>query len=368
MRRMRTRAIELLALVFSICYAGPCSAGDSINAPLRIVEFGARQGGFASDRTLDNGRILPAGDFNVKAKVLLPLVDQPIAFERRSLQLSGGSGLVTLSVPSSAKRPATSGPPGIYDSSPNLLDADELWLTYQQVPGLKQCGLSIDIKANGIGYDKSWRIAQATATPLNLFSYARETRSAELALDGVRVFPRDIAYLIKSRTGASYDPNWRFVKEKHRHVYMRLLRVDLRDIESLELEMNSSVDRVNFRISRADGGKPTDVLDWDVVPKDIVIHGQKRWVHLDLARAIRQQMPGALEGKDPLALVEMIAYEQDGNVSSAVEEAPVRSLRVTYATPVATTVGNVELPSQIVRVAPDKMRLKMSLMGLRDSP
>lgn len=363
--------VGIYTLIF--CFAGLCAAAIADDLPRRILEADAIPGSFPLVQVLGNGRTLFSGDFGIKAKLQLPLDDQHYVLERQPLELlgTGASGSIGLSAPPLSAKFHISDQPQLLESdnlTSNILDADELWLTYRVTSGSNQCGLSVDIETEGIPYKSVGQTTLPSVTPLKIFSRSRQLHSDKIALDGVKILPRDIAYLIKSRSGMNPDPDWRIIKETNRHVFMRLLRVDLHDIDSIELAMDKTVERVNFRISRRDTGKPTEMLDWDAIPKDIVMHDEKRWVRLDLAKAIRLQMPGALEETTPLTLVEIIAFVQKDAESNTAAEAPIRVLRANYSEPVSGMgVGDIELPAQIERAGPDKWRWRLSMAALNDT-
>ena len=365
------RMVGIYTLIF--CFAGLCAAAIADDLPRRFLEADAIPGSFPLVQVLGNGRTLFSGDFGIKAKLQLPLDDQHYVLERQPIELlgTGASGSIGLSAPPLSTKFHISDQPQLLESNnltSNILDADELWLTYRATSGSNQCELSFDIETKGIPYKKAGQTTLPSAIPLKLFSRSRQLHSDEIALDGVKILPRDIAYLIKSRSGMNPDPDWRIIKETNRHVFMRLLRLDLHDIDSIELAMDKTVERVNFRISRKSTGKPTDMLDWDAIPKDIVMHDEKRWVRLDLAKAIRLQMPGALEEGTPLTLVEIIAFVQKDAESNTVAEAPTRVLRANYSEPVSGMgVGDIELPAQIERAGPDKWRWRLSMAALNDT-
>lgn len=368
------RAFLLWSCIFLCCLAGPALAEGIKNTPQLSVETESGEGGFSPVKhTLADGRRLLPGNFGIRARVRLPFGDQRYVVERMPLELGDirQDGIVALSAPSSAAKPRAllqARSSGNHGSKPNLLDADELWLTYRAAPGSPQCGLSVDIEAQGVPYNNSGKAASPAVVPLKLFSRSPQIRSVDVDLSGVRVLPRDVSYLIKRQTGMSNDHDWRVVEESNRRVVMRLLRVDLRDIDSIELEMDKAVEQVNFRLSRRDTGKPTDILVWDAIPKEVVEFGDKRRVRLDFARALKQQLPGALAAGTPLTLVEVVAYVPKGNASNVADEVPIRQLRANYIAPVpGDEDGDIDLPAQLERVGPDVWRWRLSLAALHDT-
>jgi hypothetical protein len=368
------RMVGIYTLIFS--FAGLCAAAIADDLPRRILEADSIPGSFPLVQELGNGTTLFSGDFGIKAKLQLPLDDQHYVLERQPIELLGAAanGSIGLSAPPHSAKFHISDQPQLLESNnltSNILDADELRLTYRATSGSNQCGLSVDIETEGIPYKKMGQTTLPSTIPLKLFSRSPQVgqlRSEEIALDDVKILPRDIFYLIKSRSGINPDPNWRIIKESNKHVFMRLLRVDLHDIDSIELAMDETVERVNFRISRNGIGKPTDMLDWDAIPKDIVMHGGKRWVRFNLARAIRLKIPGALEESTSLTLVEIIAFVKKDAEFNNVAEAPIRVLRANYSEPLSDMgVGDIELPAQIERAGPDKWRWRISMAALNDT-
>ena len=370
------RTFLLLSCIFLYCIAGPALAESSKNLSKIIVETENREGEFPlGSRTLADSGELPSGSYHIRANVHLPLYDQNYVFKRQSITLlgTGANNYINLSPQPSAQPnisdqspfPDQSSFPDRSDLSSNIINADELWLTYRATSGSNQCGLTVEIEAEGMPYKIGDQTTLPPAIPLKLSSRSRQLRSDEIALDGVQILPRDISYLIKRQFVVKPDSNWRIVKESNRHVVMRLVRVDLHNIDSIELAMNDRTQQVNFRLSRLSTGKPTDVLTWDAIPKDVFMRGGNRWVRLDLVNAIRQQMPEALDASTPLTLVEIIAYVQNDAESNTVDEAPVRVLRANYSESVSGMgVGDIELPAQIERAGPDKWRWRISMAAL----
>ena len=371
MKNGMTRTFLLWSCIFSYFIVGPALAGSIKNSPKIIVETEYSKGELPLiSRTLADGSELLSGNFHIRANVQLPLNDQKYVFKRQPIELlsTDANDSIALSAPRLSAQSNISDQsqlPDRNDLSSNILNADELWLTYRATSGSNQCGLSVDIETEGIPYKRVGQTTLPSAIPLKLFSRSRHLRSDETVLDGVKILPRDISYLIKRHSGMNPDSDWRLVEEKNRHVVMRLLRVDLRDISSIELAMNDTNRQVNFRLSRMNTGKPTDILTWDAIPKDVFMRGGNRWVRLDLANAIRQQMPEALDASTPLTLVEIIAFVQKDAVSNTVAEAPIRVLRANYSEPVSGMgVDDIELPVQIERAGPDKWRWRISMVAL----
>lgn len=371
---MIVRPVLLLIYTLIFCSTVPCSVANATDMPKFFVETDSVKDGISLvAQPLDVGRSLMSGDFGIRASVQLPLSDQRYVVERMPLELGDirKDGIVALSAPSVSPKPRAllqAGSLGNHGSKPNLLDADELWLTYRAAPGSLQCGLSVDIEAQGVPYNNSGKATPPAVVPLKVFSRSQQIRSVDVDLRGVKVLPRDVSYLIKRQTGMSNDHDWRVVEESNRRVVMRLLRVDLRDINSIELEMDKAVEQVNFRLSRRDTGKPTDILVWDAIPKEVVEFGDKRRVRLDFGRALKQQLPGALAAGTPLTLVEVVAYVPKGTVASAADEVPIRQLRANYIAPVSGGEdGDIELPAQLERVGPEVWRWRLSLAALHDT-
>lgn len=362
-------AVVLWLSALIICFAGVCSTAGANDVPRRIVEANASQGKLPLEQILGEGRALPPGEFGLKAKVQIPLVDQRLVVNRVPLEVDAtrGARLVVLSAPHSSSKPLTPAQPQPlinHDSKLNLLDADELWLTYTPVLGANQCGFVIDFETNGLPYDGMGQTTTTSAVPMKFFSNSRQIRSADIALNGVKVLPRDVSYLIKRQAGMSEDHDWRMLEENNNRVFMRLLRVDMRDIDSIELEMSSAVKQVNFRFSRNSTGKPTDLLAWDAIPKEESVRAGKRWVRLDLASAIKQQMPEVLDKSTPLTLVEMIAFVPLGTTFRTTDDAPVTRLGSNYVVP-AKNMSGVRLPAIIERVGSNTLRWRISLAALQ---
>lgn len=364
------RTFLLWSCIFLYCITVSALADSIKNLPKIIVETENSKGVFPlSSRTLANSGELLSGTYHIRANVQLPLNDLNYVLKRQPIKLFGTSAnnYINLS-------PQPSAQPNISDQSPlpdrsdlssNIINADELWLIYRATSGSNQCGLTVEMDTEGMPYKKGDQTTLPTAVPLKLSSRSRQFRSDEVTLDGVKILPRDISYLIKRHFAVKPDSDWRIVKESNRHVVMRLVSVDLHNIDSIELAMNDRTQQVNFRLSRLNTGKPTDILAWDAIPKYEFIRGGNRWVRLDLVNAIRQQMPEALDASTPLTLVEIIAYVQKDAESNTVDEAPVRVLRANYSEPVSGMgFGDIELPAQIESAGPGKWRWRISMATL----
>lgn len=361
---MSARTLLLWSCIFIFCIADSAIAASIKNTPLIRVETETREGELPLVfKTLTEGSKLLQGDFNIKAMVQLPFEDQRYVDERLPLELGvvRESGGIILSMPPSTEYSRVLGAKliaGNHVSKPNLLDEDELWLTYRPTSGSRQCELSVDIAALGLPYSSA-----EPATPLTLKLF---NRSVDVALNGDRVLPRDVHYLIKRSTGMGNDPAWRVVDEGNRQVFMHLLRVDLHNIDSIDLEMSRAVKYVNFRLSRKGGGKPTDVLLWEAIPKYSEVSRGKQLVHLNLAKALRQQMPGVLEASSPIELVEAIAFVPKDAEPIPAGEAPINYLKANYAEPVPEgESGAINLPTQIERVSPNTWRWRVNLGALQ---
>lgn len=361
----------ILVCIYSYCIVGQAFAESIKNPPKIVVDTEYNEGGLPFiSRTISEGRELLPGNFHIRANVQLPLNDEIYILKSQPIKLLSGSanGLTTLSTPKFDTQSNILNQTQFLDRkdfSSNILKTDELWLTYRVPRGSNQCSLSVDIEVEGVPHNKESQITQPSAKKLKLFSRNQQLKRIEIPLDGVKVLPRDISYLIKSRSGVSPDNNWRLIEEKNRHVFMRLLRVDLHHIHSIELAINDTIQQVNFRLSRLNTGQPTDILTWETIPKDMFVRGGVPWVRLDLAKVISQQRSGALDANAALTLVEIIAFVQKDAESNTVPEAPIRALRVNYSEPVSGVGGDhIELHTQIERAGPDKWLWRSSMAAM----
>ena len=371
---MMSRAIILMMFVF-LCFIARLTfaEGDIFSPPINVeTESGLVVVPLAKLTMAYSRGLLPA-NVSIRAKVQLPFDEQEIVSGRQPLMLGSmtSDGAAVFALSRSAANLHTLGklkPPETADVTHGLLDADELWLTYRPSPKSSQCGLSVDIEARGIPANKSGQTKLPSAIPLKLSSRYEQIRTVNVRLDDGRVLPRNAAYILKRQAGMSRDPNWHVVEESDRNIIRRLLRLDLRDIDSIELEMREAIQQVNFRLSHSGNGKTTNVLTWNSIPKKVKMHGGKRWVRLDLARAIRQQIPEALKAGAPLDLVEMIAFVPKGAESHLVGDVPISNMKARYAAPLsAGGIDDIKLPAQIDKTGPNKFRMRIDLASLWDT-
>lgn len=371
---MMTRAIILMMIVSLCCIARLTFADGNIYSPPINIET---ESGIVvvplAKLTMAYSRGLLPANVSLRAKVRLPFDKQEIVSSRQPLMLGSMSngGATVFTLPQSSANFNTFGNlklPEPFNLTHNLLDADELWLTYRSTSKSAQCRLAVDIEASGIPFNKSGQTKLSPAIPLKLSSRYEQTHSVNIRFDDSRILPRQAAYLLKRQVGMSKDPNWHVVEESNRSVLMRLLRLDLRDIDSIELEMRETTQQVNFRLSRLGNGKPTDVLTWNSIPKKVMMHDGKRWVRLYLAHAIKQQIPEALKTGAPLDLVELIAFVPKGAESRAIVDIPINNLKANYASPLsAGGLEDIKLPAQIEKTGSNKFLMRIDLATLYDA-
>lgn len=289
----------------------------------------------------------------------LPIVSQPPVLKRMPLSLGDTHGsVVKLTAPDRYVEPYTVRQP---DTGLNFLGMDELWVTYRAASGSRNCILSGNIRALG----SPLSAGQSELLPdvsLNVSSGGKKIYGDPIILDG-KVLPRDVNYLIRREIGMYDNTGWRMVDKGKLVVFMHLMRVDIHKISSIEFEMDSAVERVNFRLSREASGKPTDILEWQDIPKDIVEYGAKRRVRLDFASVIQQNLPGTLQGSLPLNLVEMIVFIDKDAIANGV--APINRLDSYYDTPgSAVQSSSIRALSYSERIGSNLWRWRMSLSSL----
>lgn len=354
--------LSSFALTVLSCFV-PASKADEPAQPPRIVVEATMATGDAIalpiTEELRPGRSLPSGTLGLRARVNLSWADQDVLAERTGL-------LVQKTDPTSISLKPTSDNPGSPTySTGDLLGYDQLWVDYDTDLTQRQCVPTATLRASGV--DRLEK--NKPALTLDLRTAQAGMRSQQVNLSGGRILPRNNLYLIRRQTGVGSDPDWRVVQDQQNLVYMRLLRLDLRNVEMLELEMSPNVQHINFRLSQDSRGRPTDVLTWDDLPKEIRDTGHSKVVRLYMGEVLQQRFAETLQNDKPLSLVEVIAFVAADKMMAHVDEsltAPVTAARVFRREKKgATHAKTVFLPSETERTGPGNWRWKVNLAPLQ---
>lgn len=320
--------------------------------PLRSIDVVGVGGGETYSQPLNENQPLPEGDFSLKAQVQLPLSE--ISYPVEQTKLSGTPKFT-------ANEPL-----------PNLLESDEIWVDYQAIQQGMSCPISLQIDARAVPFEYFGPESSVQPFSLRLHGESHLLRSIDIPLGKAKILPRDSAYLVKRYT-AQADPDWRVVDDASRRVFMRLVQANLRDTENLELVLSKEVLFVNLRLSKVASGKPTDILVWDEIPKQIIDEGDKRLVRMNLKQILRQKMPEVLSSKNPLSLVELIVFtpkpkflDSPNNTASSPPPTLIDLLRINYSADPwsGEDATGVELPVRHERLLGNRWRAHFDLSNL----
>lgn len=354
--------LSSFVLTILSCFVPAAKADETAQPPRIVVEATMATGDAIAlpiTEELRPGRSLPSGTLGLRARVNLSWADQDVLAEQTGLQVQK-SGPTSVSFSPTSDNPEPQNQP-----KDDLLGYDQLWVDYDTDLTQRQCVPAASLRASGV--DRLEK--NKSALTLDLRTAQAGMRSEQVNLSGGRILPRDNLYLIRRQTGVGGDPDWRVVQDQQNLVYMRLLRLDLHSVEMLELEMSPDVQQVNFRLSQDSRGRPTDVLTWDDLPKEIRDTGHSKVVRLYLGEVLQQRFAETLQNDKPLSLVEVIAFVAADKTMAHVDEiitAPVTAARVFRREKKdAAHAKTVFLPSETERTGPGKWRWKVNLAPLQ---
>lgn len=247
----------------------------------------------------------------------------------------------------------------------NLLDIDELIINYRPVSGDGDCVISGDLNVLGLPL-KGDKVLQQSSVNFNISSGGYKNYGGKVLLNGP-VKPRSIDYLIRRHIGLHANSDWNFVNEGELSVFMRLFRINLRNVSVVEFEMDSAVERVNLKLSRSLTGKPTDIVEWHEIPKLIVDRGATRLVRLDFTTLIRNKFQDAYYQDSPLNLVEIITFIEKKSVDKG--GAPIKWIQSYHNnSDNKYPISEVRVLSYTERVSADLLRWRFSMSSLRQLP
>ena len=206
-------------------------------------------------------------------------------------------------------------------STLNLLNFDELWISYHSVENSQACDYSGRLQTLALDVDSEKGNAKQERR-IFLSSGGVKTPSNDVFLNN-KVLPRTFDYLIRRQLGMQ-DSSWRIVEEGRKKIYMHTMRIDLQAVSSIKFAIANDFDRVNFRLSHKHSGIPTDILVWDEIPKMEFLQNGVHYVQMDLAGAIKKKWPEILDGSGPLNLTEIIVFSRDDAIS--IDVAPINRI------------------------------------------
>ena len=342
--------IFILWLISASAYSKVANNGD-IND---VILSNADSGILNSNETISDIKNIPKGDYELSALVRLKTYDQRFIAARTPLKKKLNNNELNLSFQNSINFVDKN-----LNENLNLLEYDEIWIPY--VPKFldRACSfrLSLDAKEEPTGN---------TISMMSDLEIKSLSQSKSIVLDGGRVLPRSATYLVNRTLGIQNSNDWVYVEEKDANVYMRPFHLDLRNIDSITLSMDSSIKMVNFRVSRNQHSRPSDLLLWEDIPKDISFANGKRLVKLNLASTLKKQMPGSLLNEDPIRIIEVIAFVPKESSLEILSSVPLSNIRANYDSSLYVDDSNLlNIPSRIEGSGEDFLRWRLDLRGLQ---
>jgi hypothetical protein len=307
---------------------------------------------------IPSGKKLPKGVYQLGLYQSMLTEDRSYVFSRKPLNFVVHDGVVNVS--NSPDVNLFQNGKGVgRNTKINLLDFDEIWVSYQPKDFDRPCSLGLAIDAQNTKSADVYTLESSMA--INRYSH-----QSSISLDGGNIVPRNLSYLINRTLGLHDDSDWRFVEERDEYAYSRLLKINLQKIDNIILEMGTSVKMVNFRLSRNNNFRPTDVLLWEDIPKRIYTANGKRLVSLDFASAIRRLMPESMNANVPINIVEMIAFIPKSASPSLLSNIPIRGLEANYTdAPVTGRENFTSLPAQHEMSGPGHWKWIVNLKTLQ---
>lgn len=376
-----------LAMLLLLLFGGAAVAEDR-DAPAVFVQFVPEKGeghaGISLTSKLGQADNLPAGVYRAKAKVRVVTEKAPEVIDDRAMEWRAPTWRVgtednagwgkreeawiwkpdAVSAPLVLPFAAAQNKDG---RETNLLDFDELWMDFvEAVPG-EPCRISMTM--NVVAKSGENGSGKAGIHKLRLESRSSGALSPTLRIDlaGANWMPRDNAYLTKRVLGLGFDEDWRYIQDKKNAVIQRRFHQDLQNVEALDLlfKPGVAVERVNLQLSRKDRLNPDEVIDWDVMPKQIESTAEGARVRLHLGDAVRARL--AAQKRDGGAfLAEMVIFIA-GEAERVVAQRPLRAL-VFQSMQEASRVGNpsdtIYLPQRKEPAPPGYGRLAIDLRPL----
>lgn len=311
-------------------------------------------------RLLADGVDLPAGKYALQALVQLPTLDQSNVIEKLTFGISKEKK-VTYLTPSPNRN---SGFKEWDINAPTNLDqdffnADTLLVAYRGVLPASQCSSLVTFEAREAGFNNSFAI------PIDLY-LKTYSRRISVEMNSKNIVQRDYSYLLNRSLGFDADDDWRYVEEKFEYAYMRRLNLDLRSLDSIDIVVDKSTKLMNFRISRSPGGRPTDVILWEDIPKKIEEKNGVLNIHLDMARAIDLKMPGALNSEVPLTLLEISAFVPKKYIANVADHVPVHKFIANYIDAKSKDVVTKNYPALLEKVGSNIWQWRVNLTDLQN--
>lgn len=324
--------------------------------PLVIFEFtNAKKEAspFDSTRRIPEDVRVPSGEYDLKGLFRFPRSDHSYVANRIKFGLNLFNNEALLYPLSDNQLQNPKFPiNGSLDLNKFLFIADELWVT-QKSPN---CSFSMHIEAQDMQ-------GATVNIPINLREKNYDYQ-VNLPMMRANIRPRDIQYILSMALGIEKEDGWRFKEELDAFAYMLPLGLDLQGIDSLDIDLDKSTKLLNFKISRSPGGRPTDILRWDDIPKQIVNLDGKRIVHLDFAAAIKKHIPD-YQHSPSLKIVEVIAFVPKSYETKILQFAPIQSFYANYMFFKEFQDKAASLPSRLELIAPEKWRWRVDLDALK---
>lgn len=269
------------------------------------------------------GKKLPKGIYELGANLSLSMHEQSYISGRTSLEFEVNDNIVNL-LNISNGNPFINGQEVSRNSNINLLDFDELWVSYQPKNLDKQCSLmlSLDVQ-KGKNADRYLLGSNMDAK--------QHSHQSFISVGGGKILPRDLSYLFNRKLGTEGDNDWRFVEERDEYAYSRSVRINLQNIDNIILDIDASIKLINFRLSRNNSYRPTDVLLWEDIPKQIFTANGKRLISLDFAAAMKKLMPEYIKNGGPINIVELIVFIPKSTSPTLLSSVPIKGLKANYS-------------------------------------
>jgi hypothetical protein len=326
----------------SVTSSDPLGRAEARSELFLKAAFPSAQSGLAGSRRAELAGLIDT-----------PRVTTERVFERVRLPISQSEHILRLGPP-----PDEVGGVTLVASPSNALAFDVIAIRFSAVDG-RSCSFASRVQLQRRWLDTAAAPGQSL---VELVGTVGTERRVFHDVSGGGITPVYPGYLIERESGMHRSVNWHSAQDGARSVYKRLVDIDLRQAQYIDLDANANIERINLRFSRRVGDRPTDIVGWDRLPSTRVQEaGRADRIRIDV-RALREREWPSWGGGQPLKLVEIIAFSR-ADMPLVDGARPVSRLTAGYVPSDGVSEGT---PLAIKRIGRDLWELLLPLAEVRD--
>jgi hypothetical protein len=245
----------------------------------------------------------------------------------------------------------------------DLMQLDELWITYRRELNSENCSFATSISVTGTPFNSEQsRVLKGVS--VDVLSGENNKIFRQVYELNHEVTEKTLDYLLRRSLGVHTDSIWRKAAKEDYIYYSKPVKIDIQGLRRLEFQMHRSVEAINFRVRKdgVDGGEY--IIPWRKVEKITADLGDSRYVSLDLWDAVREAIPSLMVDPHQIYLSEMTVVVPLRSVGGMVPSIPRLYTYTDLETDSTSNESTVFTLSYPEKISSEIWRWRVSLSAL----